>query len=251
MKFSIITVVYNAKDTIERTIKSVIKQKNVEIQYILIDGASNDGTIEILKANMSVFDTFISESDGGIYDAMNKGIALANGNIINFLNADDYYNDEYVLSKVARLFSTEEVDVVFGDLIYFSMKNPNKVTRYYSGKNFTSNSLKYGLMPPHPATFIKRNVYENYGLFDTNFKIAGDFEFILRIFFYNKVKYKHLPEILIRMQSGGISNKNFSSALIINKEIIYAFDINKIKVNKFMLLIRYFIKLKELRLWRF
>lgn len=246
MKFSIITVVYNASATIERTVSSVLSQKNVDIEYIVIDGGSTDGTTDFLKANKKLFDVFISEPDQGIYDAMNKGIGFATGDIIGFLNADDLYENDEVLSRVLDIFSTRGVQAVYGDVVYFNSESPNKVIRHYRSKFFSPKYLQFGLMPAHPTLFLKKNIYQQYGVFDPKFKIAGDFELIARVFSLNKIFYEYIPATLVRMQLGGISNKNSNSYIIINREIYQACKMNNIETNKLKLMVRYLLKITEL-----
>ncbi|WP_215302565.1 glycosyltransferase family 2 protein [Polynucleobacter sp. AP-Jannik-300A-C4] len=247
MKISIITVVFNARKTIERSIRSVLSQKKVDIEYILIDGGSTDGTAEFLKANEDLFDVFVSEPDKGIYDAMNKGISLSTGEIIGFLNSDDFYEDEFVLSNVLDGFLTKNVEAVYGDVVYFNQDSPEKVDRYYSSKIFKPKYLKYGIMPAHPSLFFKKIIYDKYGLFDPRFKIAGDFELVARIFGNQKILSAYIPRIMVRMQLGGISNMNMESISIINDEIIQACKLNGIKTSKIKILFRYLFKLNQLR----
>lgn len=247
MKFSIVTVVFNARNTVEKTINSVLSQKNVDIEYIVVDGGSTDGCAEYLLSRKNLLSHLISEPDRGIYDAMNKGLKLCSGDIIGFINADDYYEDDFVLDKVLKVFLDANVDAVYGDLVYFSAKTPNKISRYYNSKTFSPNRLKYGIMPAHPALFFKKSIYQTYGFFDPNFKIAGDFEFLARVFSSGNVSYKHIPLVLVRMQLGGVSNKNIKSAWIINNEIFLACKKNDVNASIFSLIARYLVKILEIR----
>ena len=245
MKISIVTPVYNAERTIARTIESIRSQKDVETEQIIVDGASSDGTLNILKKYESGFSAFISEADKGIYDAINKGIQLATGDIIGILNADDYYASPDILAKVSSVFKNTPIDAVFGDLEYFHEGNVNKVIRIYRSKHFKPYKLSRGLMPAHPSLFLRRGVYEKYGLFKRDYKIAGDFEFVARIFKDEGLTYSYLPITMVRMQLGGISTQGLSSTILLNKEILRACRENGIKTNYFRLLSRYPRKLME------
>jgi glycosyltransferase len=206
MKISIITCSYNAINTIEETIRSVLLQKDADIEYIVIDGLSDDGTAGIIKKYSDKIYKFISEKDSGIYNAMNKGIKLAGGDIVGFLNADDVYFNEKIINEVIKVFENEKVDSVYGDLIYVSEYN-NKIKRYWESGDFNIDNFKRGWMPPHPAFFVKRDVYERYGGFNENYKISADYELMVRLLYKNKISSFYLPEILVKMKTGGISNK--------------------------------------------
>ena len=228
MKISIITVVYNNKHTIKDAIESVIFQDYEEIEYIVIDGGSTDGTIEIINSYQKNIDVFISEKDDGIYDALNKGIQAATGDIVGFLHSDDIYNSKDVLSKIANSFELQEnLDSVYGDLVYVSNNNTNRITRKWISSNFSLKKLEFGWMPPHPSLFIKKEIYQKYGMFDTNLKIAADYDLILRFFGKNKITTKYIPGVLVKMRWGGVSNNNISNILLKTKE-----DIATIKRNK-------------------
>ncbi len=206
MKISIITCSYNAVNTIEETIRSVLLQKDADIEYIVIDGLSCDGTVDIVKKYSDKIYKFISEKDSGIYNAMNKGIKLAGGDIVGFLNADDVYFNEKIINEVIKVFENENVDSVYGDLIYVSEDN-NKIKRHWKSGNFNINNFKKGWMPPHPSFFVKKDIYEKYGGFNENYKISADYELMLRLLYKNKISTFYLPKILVKMKTGGISNK--------------------------------------------
>jgi glycosyltransferase involved in cell wall biosynthesis len=241
---SIITVSFNSAMTIEKTIESVKNQSYKNIEYIVIDGNSTDHTMNIIQ-KYAFISKIVSEKDKGIYDAMNKGLALANGDMIAFLNSDDHYLNEYVVQKVVDIFMVHQVDAVFGDVGYFSLTKHLKLSRRYSSRNFSSDKLKNGLMPAHPSLFMKKKIFNAYGIFDSNFKIAGDFELIARIFKSNAITYRYIPEILVMMQLGGVSTQGFRSTILLNKEIIMACKKNGIKTSWFNLLLRYPRKLIE------
>lgn len=232
MKFSIITVCYNSADTIEKTIKSVLCQKAVEIEYIIIDGDSSDGTLEIIKKyskNNNII-KWISEKDFGIYDAMNKGIKFATGDIIGILNSDDYFIIDMALKQIENYFTSDEnLDSVYANINYIENKIPYKVTRkWISGERKAFNT---GWHPAHPAFYVKRSVYEKYGLFDLKYKLAADFELMLRFMDKYNISSKYLPVALINMRLGGETNKSIKNVLRQNIECITAFKKNGVSIN--------------------
>jgi glycosyltransferase involved in cell wall biosynthesis len=246
LKLSIITVAKNNKNYIEDCIKSVIEQKYPNCEYIIIDGGSTDGTVDIIKKYHDHIAIFISEPDGGIYDAMNKGIKLATGDIVGILNSDDIYNSNDVLTEVVGEFTEKGVDSVFADLVYVDRNNTDKIVRYYKSANFTSNKFAYGWMPPHPTFFLKRKYYEKYGLFKTDYKIAADYELLVRLLGKNKLSYSYLQKVIIKMRSGGISTSSFKSNWILNMEIIRACRENGIQTNIFKVFSKYLVKFYQL-----
>lgn len=219
MKISIITVCYNSAATIESTIKSVASQDYPNIEYIIVDGGSIDGTLDIIKRYKNV-STLVSEPDCGIYDAMNKGIKLATGDVIGTINADDFYIDNKVISGVAQAFEDTSVEACFADLVYVSQDNTDKVVRYWKSQTYKPGLFKQGWMPAHPTFFTRKNVYEKFGVFDLSFKIAADFELLFRLIEKNKIRTLYLPRVIIRMRLGGTTNKSLKNILIQNKEII-------------------------------
>lgn len=227
MKISIITVVWNNKDTINDAINSAINQTYKDIEYIIIDGASSDGTVEIIKGYADKITKFVSEKDKGIYDAMNKGVDLATGDIIAFLHSDDIYSSSNIVEIVAKEFERGNLDGVYGDLVYTPKSNTQKVLRYWKSKDFDLSLLKKGWMPAHPTLFLKRNIYEKYGKFDLDFKIAADYDFMLRIL-SDGIKIKYLPKVLYKMRIGGESNKSLKNILLKSKEDLKALKKNKI-----------------------
>ncbi len=206
MKISIITCSYNAVYTIEETIKSVLSQKDADIEYIVIDGLSGDGTVDIIKKYSDKIYKFVSEKDNGIYNAMNKGIKSARGDVVGFLNADDVYFNEKVINKIIKVFESEKVDSVYGDLIYVS-KDSNKIKRCWKSGDFDISNFKKGWMPPHPSFFVKKDIYEKYGGFNENYKISADYELMVRLLYKNKISTFYLPDLLVKMKTGGVSNK--------------------------------------------
>lgn len=246
MKISIITVVFNCEATIARAIESVLSQKGVQIEYIVIDGQSQDKTLEAIIPYQDQITHFISEKDEGIFDAMNKGIRLASGDVVGLLNADDFYANPMVLFTVMQQFSDPLVDAVYGDLEYFKSEHPDRVTRVYRSNKFHFSQLRRGLMPAHPTLFLRRKVYERFGVFDPSYRIAGDFEFITRIFRGGLINAKYLPLKMVKMQMGGISTSGIRSTLLLLKENMRACRQNGVATNYIFLLSRYPAKLFEL-----
>lgn len=211
MKISIITAVYNNENQVATAIESVLNQTYSNIEYIIIDGGSKDGTMDIINRYKSQICTIVSEPDKGIYDALNKGIMRATGDIIGFMHSDDIFASETIIAKVAQQFEIDDVDAVYGDLQYVRKDDPSKIIRYWKSSAFDIAQLKRGWMPPHPTVYLRRSVYTQYGMFDTSFRIAADYDFMLRIFRNNERKSVYIPEVLVKMRVGGESNsiKNY------------------------------------------
>ncbi len=244
MKFTIITVCYNAEKTIEQTILSVINQKYSQIEYIIIDGGSTDNTLNITRKYSNNINKIISEKDNGIYDALNKGIKNSTGDIIGILNADDEFFDNTIIEKIAESFLVDsKIDSIIGDIVF--QNNSNKTIRYYSSRNWSVNKFSWGFMPPHPSFYCKRECFDKYGMYLTDFKIAADFEILIRFLKIHKVTYKYLPLIMVKMKLGGASTSGVSSLLTINKEIHRACNLNGIKTNYIKLYSKYFLKIFE------
>ena len=246
MKITIITVCYNSAPHIADAINSVFGQDYKHIEHIVIDGNSNDGTQNIIKENSDKISFWISEKDYGIYDAMNKGIKKASGDVIGILNSDDFYYNNQVISKVADAFSDEEVEAVFGDLIFIDPNNLAKTVRTYSSKKWHPDRFAWGYMPPHPTFFVKRKFYEKHGLFETDYKIAADYELLVRLLYVHKLKYKYLSMKMVKMRKGGVSSNGIKSNVVLNKEIIRACRKHGIKTNILKIYPKYFRKVFEL-----
>ena len=208
LKISIITATYNSAKTIESTIQSVLSQTYPNIEHILIDGASKDSTQEIVQnfQNHHPSIRYISEPDKGIYDALNKGVQLASGDIIGFLHSDDYFENELVIEQIINTFQLQQCDGVYGDLRYVSSENTKKVIRYWKSRDFNSVLIKNGWMPAHPTLYLKKEVYKKHGQFDLSFKIAADYDFMLRILKDDTLKFTYLPMVITNMRVGGASN---------------------------------------------
>ncbi len=230
MKVSIITVVYNNDKTIRQAIQSVLSQTYGDIEYIIIDGQSSDNTINIINDYKDFLGYFVSEKDTGIYDAMNKGIFAANGDVIGILNSDDIFNDVHVVEIIMSQFiKSPTLDIVYGDLEYVNKYNINKVVRNWKSKSYYNRFFENGNVPPHPTLFVKKSVYEKAGVFNLNFKLAADYEFMLRIFKKFNFKSKYINEVIVKMRLGGATNKSISNIKYQNKEILLAWKNNNLK----------------------
>lgn len=247
MKVSIITVCFNAEQYLSDAIGSVSSQDHPLRQHIVIDGGSCDGTLDILQAHSDQLACVISEPDQGLYDAMNKGIALADGDIIGILNADDYYPDSAVLSQVVTAFEAHpDVDMVFGNVVFVNPADLSRVTRYYDACTFRPWKLRFGWMPPHPACFVRSKVFQRFGGYRLDYKIAADYEFFVRTLHTGHVPYRYLDRVLVCMREGGISTAGWRSRILLNREIVRACRINGLKTWLPMVLLKIPFKLLEL-----
>tara|TARA_B100000242_G_scaffold294006_1_gene274162 strand:+ start:1867 stop:2613 length:747 start_codon:yes stop_codon:yes gene_type:complete len=243
MKISVITICLNSEKTIEKTIKSVLEQKYENIEYIVIDGGSSDKTLNILHKYRSKISKVTSEKDKGIYDAINKGIKLSTGEIVSVLHSDDYYYNSDVLNDVVSFFSKEkEIDCLIGTTI---MIRNNKILRKYSPKNFKKWMMYLGISPPHPSSFFKRKVYDICGLYNINYKIAGDFDFFLRTLFKKNIYFKKIGFPFVIMQYGGKSTQSLKNNLISSKEILRSFKENNLYNTSLLIYLRFPIKLMQ------
>ena len=232
MKISIITVTYNCVSVLSDCLNSVASQTYNNIEHIVIDGASTDGTLSLLNSKKHQLDTLVSELDEGIYDAMNKGIKIAKGDIIGFLNSDDFYANNEVISKVVSEFKKEpSLDACYADLIYVNQLNTSKIVRYFKSSEFKQGLFSKGWCPPHPTFFARRSVYERFGNFDLNFRIASDVELMMRFLEIHKINSRYIPEVWIKMRMGGTTNKNIKNIWAQNQEVISSFDKNGLSVN--------------------
>lgn len=246
-KISLVTVTFNSAKTLRNTIESVISQSYPDIEYILVDGLSNDNTVEIIKEYESLFNGnmhWISEKDNGLYDAMNKGFCMATGDVVGIINSDDLLAEPTAIEKVVETFEKyPESDAVYADLYYVAQNDIMKIVRHWvSGKQ---RPFKYGWHPAHPTFYARREVYQKYGLFDLDFKFAADFELMLRLIEKEHIRLVYLPEPLVRMRLGGTTSKNFTNIRKGNLECIKAFNKNGIKVSYLYFLFRLLPKLKQ------
>ena len=238
MKISIITVTLNSASTISDCLASVKIQKYNHIEHIVVDGGSTDQTLSLLKSNIAQIAVLISEPDKGIYDAMNKGLKIATGEIIGFLNSDDFYANSEVICKVAKEFESNSLlDICYADLIYVDSFDSSKTIRYVKSSKFEHGLFSKGWCPPHPTFFVRRSVYEKFGNFDVNYKIASDFDLMMRFLEIYKIKSRYISEVWVKMRTGGISNKSLKNIWLQNKEILNSFSKNNLSVN----LIRFLI----------
>ncbi|PRY88361.1 glycosyltransferase family 2 protein [Mongoliibacter ruber] len=242
MLISLITVTYNSEKTLLETIKSVKAQNYHSIQYIVIDGASTDGTINLIENNNDVITTFKSEPDQGIYDAMNKGIRLATGDIVGIINSDDFFFDNQVLSTIAKEFEDQELMATIGDIVFVNSNDENKIIRKYSSKKWSPSKFAWGYMPAHPSFFVRRDLFDHLGFYKTDYKIAADYELLIRFLLKNSINWKYLPLITTKMRMGGASTSGLKSLITLNKEILRACKENGVYSNYLMIYSKYFLK---------
>jgi len=246
-KVSVITVCYNSEKTVENTILSVLAQSYSNVEYIVVDGASNDGTLSILNKYKDSIDKIITEKDKGIYDAMNKGISSASGEIVGLLNSDDIYSSNTVLEDVVKTFEVNTgKDIVIGKLWFVDFLS-RRVVRSYNMHRFKPWQLRFGWMPPHPSTFVRKSVYNEHGLYSIDFKIAADYEKFVKWLLVKKVSYVIYDSVLIYMRVGGVSTAGLLNSITLNREIVKACRNNDVYTNLVFLIFKIPVKLTELR----
>jgi glycosyltransferase involved in cell wall biosynthesis len=228
LKVSIITVVYNNVNTLQDTIESVLGQDYSKIEYIIVDGGSTDGTVELVQRYGHRIHTFISEKDKGLYDAINKGIRLATGDIVGLLHSDDLFYNDSVISKIVAAFQENEVDSVYADLHYVHKEHTSRIIRNWRSGNYERKRFKRGWMPPHPTFYVKRAVYAAYGLYDTDFKSAADYELMLRYLYKHNISTHYIQDTLVKMRVGGESNRSLKNRLRANREDYRAWKKNNL-----------------------
>jgi len=246
LKVSIITITYNSEPTLKDTIESVINQTYKNIEYILIDGGSTDETLSIIKSYGNKISTLISEKDNGLYDALNKGISLATGDVIGILHSDDFYTNNHVIQHIVSLFSNSPVDAVYADLYYVDKINTNQIHRKWKAGIYKEGMFFNGWMPPHPTFFVKRSIYETCGNFNLNLTSSSDYELMLRFIHKHKIKLAYLPEFIIKMRVGGKSNVTFKNRIKANKEDRMAWKLNNEKPYFYTLYIKPLRKIIQL-----
>ena len=247
MKISIITTTYNSASTIKDTLLSVNAQTYPHIEHIIVDGNSKDNTLDIVREFGDKVVKIISEPDKGIYDAMNKGINVATGDVIGILNSDDFFTSNDVLSVVAKTFLDKEVDALYGDVHFVHPDNLNKIVRYYSSKLFRPSLFKYGFVPPHPSFYMRKRCYEKHGLYSLDYVISADGDLLIRYLYKHRIRSKYVQKDFVTMRTGGISTKNRQNRKLMNNEIIDSCKKHGIKTNKLMLSVKYLYKILGLR----
>ncbi len=245
MKVSIITPSFNSEKTIEDTIKSVLDQTYKDIEYIIIDGGSKDNTLKVIEKYKDKISKIISEPDKGLYDAMNKGIRLATGEIVGIINSDDLYASKDVIEIVVKTFEEKNVDCCWGDLVYVDRNDTSKIIRYWKSSEYREGKFKLGWHPPHPTFFVRKLIYEKYGVFNLDFPIAGDYELMLRFLEKYKISSCYIPKILVKMRIGGKSNKNISNIIKANLECYKAWKVNGLQIHPFIIFLKPFSKISQ------
>lgn len=253
MKVSIITVTFNSATTISDTIESVLRQTHKNIDYWIIDGKSTDETMEIVKNYEDRFNGrmhYISEKDKGLYDAMNKGISLCSGDIIGFLNSDDYFTSNDVIENIVKATKNKNIDAVYGDIHFVKDSDQEQTVRYYSSALFSPFWLRFGFMPAHPSFYAKRKIYEDYGKYSLDYKIASDYDMMVRLFHKHKIKAKYIKKDFVTMRTGGVSTKNIKNRLLITREDVKACKRNGLYTNIVFISTKYLYKIFEFKLIR-
>ncbi|WP_448907266.1 glycosyltransferase family 2 protein [Hoylesella shahii] len=250
MKVSIITVAFNSAATIAHCMQSVLDQSFSNIEYIVVDGLSKDNTLNIVREFEPLFAgkmRWISENDNGIYDAMNKGLHMATGDVVGILNSDDFFTDNDVIEKVAQAFTDDNIDAVYGDVHFVRETNLSRCVRYYSSAGFRPWWLRFGIMPAHPSFYARKEVFQKAGLYKTDYKIGGDFEMMVRLFKRFDIKTKYLPMVFVTMRMGGASTKNVGSRLTLLREDTRACRENGVYTHPLLICLKYFYKILEFR----
>ena len=245
MKVSIITVTYNSAKYVEDCMNSIIRQDYKNIEYIVVDGNSTDGTIEIIEKNAQYISKWISEEDGGMYDALNKGMELATGDIIGILNSDDVLASADVISEIVQCFDQQNLDSLYGDLVYVDPSNLQKVLRFWKGLPYKRNRFRYGWMPAHPTFYIRRELIKKYGGYESHYFTAADFEFMSRYLYHFKVSSYYLPKLIVKMRIGGASNESFARRLRANRRDYLAMKKNKIPFPLIVSILKPLIKMPQ------
>ena len=249
MKITLLTPAYKSAATLRDTLESIAAQNYPDLEYIIIDGDSKDGTAEIVAEYPHLVSVFISEPDDGIYDAMNKGLKLATGDIIGILNADDFYAQNNILKKVKAAFTQHQTDTLYGDLQYVHHQHTSKVIRHWRAGNFQPSKFLYGWMPPHPTFFVRRQCYQKLGHFDSSLRTSADYELMLRFLYKHRCSTHYLPEVLVRMRTGGQSNASLRHRIRANREDAMAWRKNKLKPYFFTTWLKPLRKISQYRFW--
>jgi glycosyltransferase involved in cell wall biosynthesis len=222
LKISVITAVYNRVNTVGHAIKSLQSQTHRDVEHVIQDGKSMDGTIRVIEGLTNPAISLVSAADTGIYDAINRGISRSTGEIIGLLHSDDFFAHDRVLELVAEAFSDQCIDGVYGDLEYVASNGTMSVARYWRAGGYEQSRLRYGWMPPHPTLYLRREVFERWGLYDTNFRIASDYDAMLRYLVRGQIKLAYIPDVLVKMRVGGESNRSIGRVLLKSREDLQA-----------------------------
>lgn len=247
---SIITATFNSAKTLKDTIQSVLRQTNKDFEYLIIDGGSTDETIDIVKSYESEFSgrlKWVSEKDQGIYDAMNKGIKMASGDVVGILNSDDYFTSDDILQTVDNAFKSHEIDAIYGDIHFIRDGNPQKCVRYYSSRMFRPFWLRFGFMPAHPSFYCKREVFEKAGLYSLDYKIGADYEMMVRLFKKYRIMSQYINKDFVTMRTGGASNNNVRSRITLINEDVKACKENGVYTNSLFVMLKFMYKIFEFR----
>lgn len=249
MKISIVTAAYNSAATIRDTFDSILAQTYGDYEYIVVDGKSSDGTVDIIKEYEAKFNgrmRWISEKDSGLYDAMNKGIGMAVGEYVGILNSDDFFTDENVLQSIANTLETNSVDAIYGDVEYVKAEDLSYVVRHYSSADFKRWKMRIGLMPAHPSFYARKELFDKLGYYRTDYKIAADYELLLRFIFVNNISTRYIPKVFVTMRMGGVSTNSLKVHWRIMKEHLHAFKVNGCYTDVFLQSLRYWGKIYDL-----
>lgn len=250
MKISVITASYNSVKTLADTMESVLSQTYTDWEYIVVDGGSKDGTVDLIREYEPRFGDklkWTSEPDKGIYDAMNKGIQKSTGDVVGILNSDDYYTTTDALATIASALSDKKIDAVYGDIHFIKEGEPDKIVRYYSSRHFKPFWLRFGFMPAHPSFYCKRKIFVQYGLYRLDFKIGADYEMMVRLFKKNKISGLYIPKDFVTMRTGGVSTNGIKSRLVLIKEDIKACRSNDVYTNSLFICLKFLYKIFEFR----
>lgn len=244
MKVSIVTPTFNSAATVATTLDSVRRQDYPDIEHIVVDGRSTDNTADIVRSYPHVA-RFVSEADSGLYDAVNKGIRLATGDVVGILNSDDFFPSGQIVARIVETLTLRQVDAVFGDVAFVRSDNTEKIVRMYSSRRFHPRQFARGYMPAHPTFYVRRRCYEQFGGYQTDYRIAADYELLMRFIHRHKISYAYVPLTMVHMRTGGVSNRTFRSRYVLNREIVRACRENGVTTSMARLSLKYFFKVFE------